>query len=127
MHNPQPCITGFLLKYTFLKLNFCLKKALYITFSNGTEMNFSKPAKTLDVVGQTCPYPILETGAALRQLKVGDVLEVLLDFEMSVNSGLPNFCKKHDCEYEHKKEESNGKVYWKFYIKKSASNTLSIG
>ena len=90
-------------------------------------MNFLRPTDTLDVLGQTCPYPVLKAGAALRKLEVGETLEVLLDFEMSVNSGLPNFCKKHDCKYEYREETSDGKVYWKFYIEKSASKTLSIG
>lgn len=90
-------------------------------------MNISTPAKTLDVLGQTCPYPILKTGAALRKLEVGDVLEVLVDFETSVKSGLPKFCEKHNCEYEYTEENSNGKVFWKFYIKRSDSSTLSIG
>jgi TusA-related sulfurtransferase len=90
-------------------------------------MNISTLAKTLDVLGQTCPYPVLKTGAALRKLEVGEVLEVLVDFETSVKSGLPKFCERHNCEYEHIEENSNGKVYWKFYIEKSDSKTLSIG
>jgi TusA-related sulfurtransferase len=90
-------------------------------------MNLSTPTKTLDVLGQTCPYPGLKTGAALRKLEVGEILEVLVDFEMSVKSGLPKFCEKHGCKYECIKENSGGKVFWKFYIEKSGSKTLNIG
>ena len=90
-------------------------------------MNLLKPAQTLDVLGQTCPYPVLKTGAALRKLEVGEVLEVFLDYKASVKSGLPGFCEKHSCEYEYIEENSNKKVFWKFYIKRSDSSTLSIG
>jgi TusA-related sulfurtransferase len=81
----------------------------------------------LDVLGQTYPYPVLKTGSALRKLEVGEVLEVLIDFEMSVKLGLPKFCEKHNCKYECVEENSNGKVFWKFYIERSDSKSLSTG
>ena len=76
-----------------------------------------KPKETLDVRGKTCPYPILETGAGLRKLNAGDVLEVLVDYMPSVRDGLPNFCKKYECKFE-SKEEAGGD-YWVFLIEKS--------
>ena len=54
-------------------------------------MNISAPTETLDVRGKTCPYPILETGAALRKMSEGDVLEVQVNYIPSVKDGLPNF------------------------------------
>ncbi|WP_338598535.1 sulfurtransferase TusA family protein [Sulfolobus tengchongensis] len=34
-------------------------------------------AKTLDVRGMYCPGPVLETAKAIKQINVGEVLEVL--------------------------------------------------
>ena len=83
-------------------------------------MNISAKVKTVDVLGKTCPYPILETGAALRKIYAGDVLEVLVDYEPSARDGLPKFCKKYECKFEKVEERSpDGKVFWKFYIEKS--------
>lgn len=75
--------------------------------------------KILDVIGKTCPYPVLEAGATLRKMKDGEILEVLTDYEPSVRTGLPSFCKRHECKYNSIEENSDGKVYWKFYIEKS--------
>jgi len=36
-----------------------------------------KIAKTLDVRGMYCPGPVLETAKAIKQINVGEVLEVL--------------------------------------------------
>jgi tRNA 2-thiouridine synthesizing protein A len=80
-------------------------------------MNISAPTETLDVRGKTCPYPILETGAALRRLNVGEVLELLVDYMPSVRDGLPNFCEKYGCKFESK--EAAGGDYWIFLIEKS--------
>ncbi len=35
----------------------------------------------LDVKGKVCPMPLLETKRKLEELKAGDVLEVLTDYE----------------------------------------------
>jgi tRNA 2-thiouridine synthesizing protein A len=77
------------------------------------------PTESLDVRGKTCPYPILETGAALRNIDAGEVLEVLVDYMPSVRDGLPNFCKKYDCEFESSEQNSGENAYWKFLIEKS--------
>ena len=83
-------------------------------------MDISKPAKTLDVLGKTCPYPVLETGTALRRINTGEVLEVFVDFESSVKTGLPKLCERYDCKFEHIEQKTpDGKVFWKFYIEKS--------
>ncbi len=36
-----------------------------------------KIAKTLDVRGMYCPGPVMETAKAIKQVQVGEVLEVL--------------------------------------------------
>ncbi|ABP95703.1 MULTISPECIES: sulfurtransferase TusA family protein [Metallosphaera] len=37
----------------------------------------TKIAKTLDVKGMYCPGPVMETAKAIKQINVGEVLEVL--------------------------------------------------
>jgi tRNA 2-thiouridine synthesizing protein A len=74
-----------------------------------------KADRSIDVRGETCPYPVLKAGAALRQMSPGEVLEVLVDYEVSVETGLPSFCEKHNCAYQ--VEEDQG--FWRFYIEKS--------
>jgi len=39
--------------------------------------NQVKIAKTLDVRGMYCPGPVMETAKAIKQIQVGEVLEVL--------------------------------------------------
>lgn len=35
------------------------------------------PAQTIDVRGKACPIPVVKTAKAMRELRSGDVLEVL--------------------------------------------------
>ena len=35
------------------------------------------PARTLDTKGMLCPKPVIETSKAIKQIEVGQVLEVL--------------------------------------------------
>ncbi len=43
-----------------------------------------QPTKTLDVCGEICPYPAVNTIATLKKMGKGEVLEVLLDYPLSV-------------------------------------------
>jgi tRNA 2-thiouridine synthesizing protein A len=36
-----------------------------------------QPAKTLDVRGENCPYPLIKTRQEILTLKAGDILKVL--------------------------------------------------
>ena len=40
--------------------------------------------KTLDVCGEICPYPDVNTMATLKKMEKGESLEVLLDYPLSV-------------------------------------------
>ena len=42
------------------------------------------PTKTLDVCGEICPYPDMNTMTTLKKMKKGEILEVLLDYPLSV-------------------------------------------
>lgn len=37
----------------------------------------ANPAKTLDTKGLLCPVPVLKTSAAIKEIQVGELLEVL--------------------------------------------------
>ena len=42
-----------------------------------------KVDRTLDVRGEVCPVPDVETRRTLKEMKPGDVLEVLIDYPLS--------------------------------------------
>ena len=50
------------------------------------------PVCTVDAVGLLCPVPIYKTAKAIRDLDVGEVLELLADDEQ-VLADLPAWCK----------------------------------
>lgn len=60
----------------------------------------------LDVKGKVCPMPLLETKRKLDELKAGDVLEVLTDYEPATRT-IPMLAKKqgYGVEIENKKPE----------------------
>jgi len=49
--------------------------------------------KTLDVCGKICPYPDMDTMTTLKKMTKGEILEVLLDYPMSVER-IPRNLKK---------------------------------
>ena len=51
------------------------------------------PTKTLDVRGQICPYPDVNTMTTLKQMNKGEILEVLADYPLSVER-IPRSAKK---------------------------------
>lgn len=54
--------------------------------------------KTLDARGLSCPMPMLRTKKALKDMKSGEVLEVLGTDPGSKND-IPDFCEKHGYEF----------------------------
>ena len=57
-----------------------------------------KADKTLDCVGLYCPMPIVKTAARMKDLKVGEVLEVLAD-DKGIKLDMPAWCQTtgHEC------------------------------
>ena len=49
--------------------------------------------KSIDVRGEICPYPDMKTMVALKKMKKGEVLEVLMDYPLSIER-LPRSLKK---------------------------------
>jgi len=57
-----------------------------------------KTDKTLDCVGLYCPMPIVKTAAKIKELKVGEVLEVVSD-DVGIKQDMPAWCEAtgHEC------------------------------
>ena len=51
-----------------------------------------KPDQVIDCVGLYCPMPIVNTAKKIKDIAVGQILEVIADDE-GVRSDLPNWCK----------------------------------
>ena len=49
--------------------------------------------KTVDVRGEICPYPDMKTMVALKKMKKGEVLEVLMYYPLSIER-IPRSLKK---------------------------------
>ena len=49
--------------------------------------------KTLDVCGEICPYPDVKSMTSLKKMEKGEILEVLLDYPLSVER-IPRGLKK---------------------------------
>ena len=50
--------------------------------------------KTLDVCGLICPYPDMDTLATLKKMGKGEVLEVILDYPLSLERIPRNLTKQ---------------------------------
>ena len=44
----------------------------------------STPTKTIDERGKICPYPDVDTMTTLKKMNKGEILEVLIDYPLSV-------------------------------------------
>ena len=69
---------------------------------------------TIDCLGLYCPMPIVKTAQKLKELKPGDVLEVIADDE-GIKKDMPAWCKTTGNEFLGLKEE--GGVF-KVYVRK---------
>ena len=73
-----------------------------------------KPTETLDVRGEICPYPDVKTKNKLKKMRAGDILEVLVDYPLSVER-IPRTVEKMG--HEMLKIEKIGESEWKLYIR----------
>ncbi len=74
-------------------------------------------AKSVDVKGQVCPYPIIATRMELKKIAVGDVLEVVTDNPPTANETMPALLDSRKLPYE-REEVSPG--VWRFLIKRTS-------
>jgi len=74
-----------------------------------------KADQTLDCVGLYCPMPIFKTSEKIKELKPGEVLEVVAD-DKGIKLDMPAWCKSTGHEFLGVEEEGNE---IKVYIKKA--------
>jgi tRNA 2-thiouridine synthesizing protein A len=74
-----------------------------------------KADKTLDCVGLYCPMPIVKTAQKMKELRPGEVLEVIAD-DRGIKQDMPAWCQTtgHECLGI----EDSGKEI-KVYVKKT--------
>lgn len=74
-----------------------------------------KADATLDCIGLYCPMPIYQTAKKLKELKTGQVLEILADDE-GIKEDMPAWCRTTGNELLGIEEAAEG---YKAYVKKS--------
>jgi tRNA 2-thiouridine synthesizing protein A len=73
-----------------------------------------KADATLDCFGLLCPMPIIQTAKKIKELKVGEVLEVVSTDE-GIKDDMPAWCKMTGQEFLG--QERDGEVF-RVYIRK---------
>jgi TusA-related sulfurtransferase len=79
-------------------------------------MSRPKPDRTLDVRGQICPMPVIETSRAIKEMDIGQVLEVLTS-DPNSRSDIKAWSRMTGNELLYMEEEPSSDVY-RFYIRK---------
>ncbi len=74
-----------------------------------------KADQTLDCLGLYCPIPIIKTAERVKQLKQGDVLEVVAD-DKGIKLDMPAWCEATGHEFLGV-EEQGGEI--RVYVKKT--------
>lgn len=69
---------------------------------------------TLDTIGLYCPVPIMLASEKMKELEIGDVLEILADDPDSLVD-IPNWCKRTDNRFL---KILRGNGIYKFYVQK---------
>jgi len=73
-----------------------------------------KANATLDCTGLYCPMPIIETTDKIRELEIGQVLEVLAD-DKGIKTDMPAWCESTGNEFLGIEEEDGE---YRVYVKK---------
>lgn len=76
-------------------------------------------SSTLDAIGFYCPMPIILTSQKLKEMKGGDILEVLSDDE-GIKKDMPVWCKSTGNEFIQIIEDSG---IYKVYVRKVTVET----
>ena len=70
--------------------------------------------KTLDCMGEKCPYPVLRSKKKAKKMKSGEVLKVLIDYPLSAER-IPE--RMESLGHEIISLEEIGKSKWEILIK----------
>ena len=71
-----------------------------------------KADRSLDCIGLYCPMPIVKTAEIIRQLKTGEVLEVVAD-DKGIKQDMPAWCDLIGHEFLGVEEDGEIRVYVK--------------
>lgn len=74
-----------------------------------------KSAQSLDCMGLYCPMPIIKTAEKIKELKPGEVLEVVAD-DRGIKQDMPAWCQATGHEFLGVEEEGDE---IKVYVKKT--------
>ncbi len=74
-----------------------------------------KVAQSLDCLGLYCPLPIIKTAEMIKQLKQGEIMEVIAD-DKGILQDMPAWCEATGNEYLGE-EQDGGEI--KVYLKKT--------
>jgi tRNA 2-thiouridine synthesizing protein A len=80
-----------------------------------TAIAASKPALTLDALGKKCPIPIIMLADRIREIPVGQTIEVLAD-DPAAKTDLPAWCALKSQEFVGAADLSVG---WSFLVRRS--------
>jgi len=74
---------------------------------------------TLDTLGLFCPMPIIKTSKKIKELAIGQVLEVVSDDE-GIKQDMPAWCETTGHEFLGLDEERNsGSLHYRTYVRKT--------
>jgi tRNA 2-thiouridine synthesizing protein A len=76
--------------------------------------NKIKPDRTLDCFGLLCPMPIIRTAREMKDMKVGEVLEIV-STDQGIIEDMPAWCRQTGQEYLGLKEAGD---FLKVYVRK---------
>ncbi len=76
-----------------------------------------KANATLDTFGLLCPMPIIKTAQKIKELKEGEILEVISTDE-GIKEDMPAWCKSTGNEFLGIEEEKNDPIIYKVYLRK---------
>jgi tRNA 2-thiouridine synthesizing protein A len=82
-----------------------------------TDLRSMTPADIIDVLGRSCPYPIILVKKEMEKLASGEILKILCDSSTTVEEVIPHYCQKRGYKCECVRIEDKG--YWEFYIQKT--------
>ena len=74
-----------------------------------------KADQTLDCVGLYCPMPIFKTGEKIKEMKMGEILEVVAD-DTGIKLDMPAWCETTGHEFMGMEEDGDE---IKVYVKKT--------
>jgi len=63
----------------------------------GKEQQF-KPDETLDCFGLLCPMPIIRTATKIKEMEIGDVLEII-STDKGIIEDMPAWCRQTGQEF----------------------------